>query len=220
MWALLNPDNNVRECIDGAKSVTVAGVQHPQDIFTKWTPEELAAIGIVQVERVGLSKEQQLSMDHEYIYHLDGMRQVVVESVQSTPKSNAAQIMADLIERNRRNWSAAIDAAAGAVHSAVFSFPGASVEFLQTEAAAQAFAAGGHRDEPPIEVQAVMDAERVDAVSATTNILATAAQYRSLLAQVRYLRLTGQAAVADAVDIAATDATGSMYVDDIRALIP
>ena len=48
MWALVE-SNNIAEVFNSAKSLTIAGVQYPQNIFNIWTKSELETIGIYEV---------------------------------------------------------------------------------------------------------------------------------------------------------------------------
>ena len=60
MWALVE-SNNITEVFNSAKSLTIAGVQYPQNIFNIWTKSELEAIGIYEVVQDDTNKK-----DKEY----------------------------------------------------------------------------------------------------------------------------------------------------------
>ena len=53
MWALVQ-DGNVTTIYTRPKAITIGGIQHPRNIFTRWSAAELQAIGIYSYsEQIG-----------------------------------------------------------------------------------------------------------------------------------------------------------------------
>lgn len=148
-----------------------------------------------------------------------GRRQIVV-AADGTVSLQAYEPPGPSASERRATGRARIDRAAGDARLRFIS-PGAllDAEYLQAERDAQAYADAGYPAEVPASVQAWADAAGLTAQQAADDILATAAQWRTVLDQIRALRLQGKAAVTAAAD-ADIETTAQSYIDQLDAITP
>lgn len=97
-------------------------------------------------------------------------------------------------------------------------------EYLQAENAAQQWTDSGRpASQVPDDVQVWADASGMTPDQAADNILATAANWRTLITTIRQIRLSGKAAVDSATDQDTADdmmQVAQPFIDQLRALKP
>jgi hypothetical protein len=100
MWALVE-SGSVTAVYTRPKAITLNGIQHPRDIFTRWSADELKAIGIYSYS------EQNASVDSRF--YNQGGSSVVVDDAASTVTKTYSHVEKALEDSNQQIQSTNAD---------------------------------------------------------------------------------------------------------------
>lgn len=86
MWALIK-DNKIEQIYQRPKSLVIGEVRYPSNMFTKYTDEEKAAIGIYPVEDSGTKGDDRFEYTSQATYSFSASDKKVTTSYTITAKS-------------------------------------------------------------------------------------------------------------------------------------
>jgi hypothetical protein len=86
MWALIK-DNKIEQIYQRPKSLVIGEVRYPSNMFTKYTDEEKAAIGIYPVEDSGTKGDDRFEVTSQATYSFSASDKKVTTSYTITAKS-------------------------------------------------------------------------------------------------------------------------------------
>jgi hypothetical protein len=86
MWALIK-DNKIEQIYQRPKSLVIGEVRYPSNMFTKYTDEEKAAIGIYPVEDSGTKGDNRFEYTSQATYSFSASDKKVTTSYTITAKS-------------------------------------------------------------------------------------------------------------------------------------
>ena len=95
MWALVE-SGTVTAVYKNPKGITIGGIQHPRDIFTRWTSVELKAIGIYEYIEVGAKPNNR--------FYTTGAGSIAVDDDAGTVTKTWAQVdkaLADSVQQTQ-----------------------------------------------------------------------------------------------------------------------
>jgi len=93
MWALVE-SGTVTAVYKNPKGITIGGIQHPRDIFTRWTSVELKAIGIYEYIEVGAKPDNR--------FYTTGAGSIAVDDDAGTVTKTWAQVDKALADYNQQ----------------------------------------------------------------------------------------------------------------------
>ena len=93
MWALVE-SGSVTAVYKNSKAITIGGIQHPKDIFARWTPAELKAIGIYEYIEVGANPDNR--------FYTQGAESIAVDDSAGTVTKTWAQVDKSLADYNQQ----------------------------------------------------------------------------------------------------------------------
>ena len=86
MWALVK-DNKIQQIYQRPKSLIIGEVRYPSNMFTKYTDDEKAAIGIYPVEDNGIKGDDRFEYTSQAIYSFSASDKKITTSYTITAKS-------------------------------------------------------------------------------------------------------------------------------------
>ena len=86
MWALVK-DNKIQQIYQRPKSLVIGEVRYPSNMFTKYTDDEKAAIGIYPVEDNGIKGDDRFEYTSQAIYSFSASDKKITTSYTITAKS-------------------------------------------------------------------------------------------------------------------------------------
>lgn len=113
-----------------------------------------------------------------------------------------------------------IEQAADQTRAVVLGDPLRAIENQMAEDEAKAFRQAGYAGDVPVTVQALVDANGVEAMDAAESILQEAKAWRSALSLIRAARLKGGVEVLKATTHAQAEAYADTAINAIRASVP